>query len=67
MATPRERTWFRPGTRVVVKAHPRSGARTVVAVYDPDIAGGRRLDHPVHGFVSWNVMDLRKATPQETR
>lgn len=40
--------------------HKKTGAvRTVVALYD-DIKGGVRLDKPVEGFVSWNVVDLRK-------
>lgn len=58
--TRRERTWFKPGIKVVVKRRPGS-VRTVVASYGTSIPGGRRLDRPVDGFVSWNVSDLRRA------
>lgn len=50
---------FKAGTRVVVKRWPRA-VRTVVGVYT-DIDGGRWLDRPVGGFISWNVSEMRAA------
>jgi hypothetical protein len=58
--TYKERHWFKPGTRVRVKGHLRAGVRVVDLIYS-DIEGGRRLDAPVDGFVSWNVSDLQRA------
>jgi len=55
-----DRLRFKAGRRVVVKRHEREGVRIVERVYS-DIDGGRRLDRPVDGFVSWNVTDLRIA------
>ena len=52
-----KRLRFKAGSHVVVKQYPRA-VRTVECVYT-DIDGGRRLDAPVDGFVSWNVTDLR--------
>lgn len=56
-----KRLRFKAGVRVVVKGYEREGVRTVERVY-LDIDGGRRLDKPVDGFVSWNVAHLRRAT-----
>lgn len=53
----REAHWFKVGTHVRVKGY--RGTATVEAVYY-NIPGGRRLDRPFDGFVSWNVADLRK-------
>ena len=58
MTGPKRDDWFKPGTKVVVKRYPRA-VRRVVQVY-ASIPGGRRLDRPVDGFVSWNVEDLRR-------
>lgn len=49
-------SWFKKGARVCVRGFPDE-PRRVVAVYG-DVPGGRRLDAPVDGFVSWNVADL---------
>ena len=59
-----DRQRFKPGMRVVVKAYPRAGVRRVDLIYT-DIDGGRRLDQPVDGYVSWNVCDLRRARKGE--
>lgn len=59
-----DRIRFKAGTRVVVKAYPKAGARRVERVYT-DVDGGRRLSEPVDGFVSWNVTDLRRARGNE--
>ncbi len=65
-----DRLRFKAGSRVFVKGHERRGPRMVECVYS-DIDGGRRLDKPVDGFVSWNITDLtsarRGASPATSR
>lgn len=61
-----DRLRYKAGSRVVVKGFKKEGERLVEMVYS-DVDGGRRLDRPVDGFVSWNVDDLVGAPKRRQR